>query len=258
MRRSFAVPALFLALALVSVAPARASHVACGDTITTDTTLDGDLTCPGDGLVVGADDVALDLGGHTISGADVGTGVFTEYNRTTVRRGSIRGFETGIFLGEGANSVVRRLLITNNVTGMLVSRVGANNATDGLLVRQNTLSGNAGAGLFSLDSYNLHIERNRVVGNGGIGLGLGGEVFRSVVEGNVASGNGGDGIEVADGPLIGDTPELANEVTRNTANFNADLGIEAPVATIALVIDGGGNRASGNGNPLQCVGITCR
>ncbi len=34
--------------------------------------------------------------------------------------------------------------------------------------------------------------------------------------------------------------------------LNADLGIEAPDA-----IDGGGNRASGNGNPLQCVGVAC-
>jgi hypothetical protein len=35
---------------------------------------------------------------------------------------------------------------------------------------------------------------------------------------------------------------------------NADLGIEA----VPGVTDGGGNRATGNGNPLQCVSITCR
>jgi hypothetical protein len=53
---------------------AVATHVSCGDTITTDTTLDSDLAnCPGPGLVIGADNVTLDLGGHTIDG-DGGTG----------------------------------------------------------------------------------------------------------------------------------------------------------------------------------------
>jgi hypothetical protein len=34
---------------------------------------------------------------------------------------------------------------------------------------------------------------------------------------------------------------------------NGDLGIEAVLG----VIDGGGNRAHANGNPLQCVGVIC-
>src|SRR6187397_2115134 len=43
--------------------------IACGDTITADTTLDRDLTgCRSNGLVIGADDITLDLNGHTISG----------------------------------------------------------------------------------------------------------------------------------------------------------------------------------------------
>ena len=43
-------------------------------------------------------------------------------------------------------------------------------------------------------------------------------------------------------------------ITRNVANDNGDLGIVAGAGTI----DGGGNRAFGNGNPLQCIGIACR
>ena len=42
-------------------------------------------------------------------------------------------------------------------------------------------------------------------------------------------------------------------MTRNTANDNRDLGIEA----VPGVIDGGGNRASGNGNVLQCTSVAC-
>ena len=48
---------------------APASHVACGDTITADTTLDNDLIdCPNNGIVIGADDITLDLNGHGIDG----------------------------------------------------------------------------------------------------------------------------------------------------------------------------------------------
>jgi hypothetical protein len=39
----------------------------------------------------------------------------------------------------------------------------------------------------------------------------------------------------------------------NTANRNHDLGIEA----VPGVIDGGGNKASGNGNPAQCLNVVC-
>ena len=48
---------------------ALASHVGCGDTITADTTLDSDLVnCPNNGIVIGAEDVTLDLNGHRIDG----------------------------------------------------------------------------------------------------------------------------------------------------------------------------------------------
>lgn len=62
---------------------------------------------------------------------------------------------------------------------------------------------------------------------------------------NIASNNFDDGIEAA---LPGAT------ITRNTANNNGDFGIEAVPGTI----DGGGNRAAGNGNPAQCVGVRCK
>jgi hypothetical protein len=42
-------------------------------------------------------------------------------------------------------------------------------------------------------------------------------------------------------------------VTGNEARNNGRLGIKA----VEGVIDGGGNRASGNGDPRQCVNIEC-
>jgi large repetitive protein len=43
-------------------------------------------------------------------------------------------------------------------------------------------------------------------------------------------------------------------VGQNVSNDNGELGINA----VPGVIDAGGNRASGNGNPLQCVNIVCQ
>ena len=49
--------------------PSSASHVSCGATITADTTLDSDLVdCPNHGIVIGADDITLDMNGHLVDG----------------------------------------------------------------------------------------------------------------------------------------------------------------------------------------------
>jgi hypothetical protein len=44
------------------------------------------------------------------------------------------------------------------------------------------------------------------------------------------------------------------KLTRNVARRNGDLGI----AAVRGVIDGGGNKASGNGDPRQCTHVVCR
>src|SRR5436309_5420776 len=65
--RLLLLAATVVALVSIGTEPALAAHVQCGDVITADTTLDGDLHCPADGLVIGADDLTLDLGGHLIA-----------------------------------------------------------------------------------------------------------------------------------------------------------------------------------------------
>jgi parallel beta-helix repeat protein len=67
----------------------------------------------------------------------------------------------------------------------------------------------------------------------------------SLLTGNVVIGSGDDGLDV-------DSPTTT--LTGNLAFRNDDLGIEA----VFGVIDGGGNKAHGNGNPLQCMNIVCR
>src|ERR671937_1865087 len=73
-RRTVGSLVAIVALAAASVmvfegSAASAAAVHCGDTITTDTTLHKDLVnCPNNGIVIGADNVTLDLNGHRIDG----------------------------------------------------------------------------------------------------------------------------------------------------------------------------------------------
>ena len=66
----------FLLVCLPTVfGPAAAADDLCGATIVADLKLDQDLTCAGNGLIVGADGIKLNLDGHTITGSGGGVGV---------------------------------------------------------------------------------------------------------------------------------------------------------------------------------------
>ena len=93
-------------------APAASPQPKCGDTITTDVTLHHNLVnCPNNGLLIGADNVALDLNGHTIDGdgtpaagcdpntefCDLGVVTDGHDDGVTVVHGSVREFLIGRF-----------------------------------------------------------------------------------------------------------------------------------------------------------------
>src|SRR5215216_7291731 len=69
---SLAVIPTFAVVALVALSGAEAAgqgQPKCGDKITADTTLHRDLVnCPNNGILIDADNVTLDLNGHTIDG----------------------------------------------------------------------------------------------------------------------------------------------------------------------------------------------
>jgi parallel beta-helix repeat protein len=89
-------------------------HVNCGDILTEDTVLDADLTCPQDTIAIhfGASNITLDLGGHTLSGYDPGTGILAQgYEGITIRNGTIEGFHDGVFLIDARNVIIEDLTI---------------------------------------------------------------------------------------------------------------------------------------------------
>jgi nitrous oxidase accessory protein NosD len=337
MTRFWGLLATVLAAAIVlALAPASAlaTHVSCGDTITTDTTLDSDLIdCPGNGVVIGADNITFDLNGHTIDGtSSSGDGVANvAHLGATIEGGTIQGFSVGVRLGtcspatgcpsgdilpSADGNIVRSLTISGNGVAIVLAKAAHNVIrknqlvdnrfgifvgsdrfvfTQDTLIEKNVISTTVGAAITTDRTQDeasvirnrisvppgsagieagfgsVHIERNRISGGDwGMFLGRGGgpvienRVSNALVDGiyadlwggsefvgNVATNNGDDGIQIDSGGAI---PGNSVVLTRNTANDNGDFGIEA----VPGVTDGGENKASGNGNPLQCLNVFCR
>jgi parallel beta-helix repeat protein len=164
-----------------------------------------------------------------------------------IRRNVTSGNYWGIFLEGGADGTqIERNLAAQNLYGIyLTDQRGATH------IRGNEVSRNSVVGISMSESVNARIEENLVVGNGNGGGIVAGSADldppggATLIAGNRASRNDADGI-YAYGRLT--------TVERNVGNDNADLGIDA----VGGVIDGGGNRAFGNGNPLQCLNVSCK
>ena len=94
-----------LLLAVPSAAPAA---VTCGQVITQDTTLDADLSCDVNGIVIGASGITLDLGGHSVSGNGVSI-LNHGYDDVTIENGSVDVNTVGIDLEGVQGNVVRNV-----------------------------------------------------------------------------------------------------------------------------------------------------
>jgi len=335
-RRASVLPSLALIIAAVAgtvAVPggeASASHVGCGDTITVDTTLDSDLVdCPNNGLVIGADDITLDLNGHTVGGdgtefagcpenefCDIGL-LNDGHDGVIVSRGSVRDFAFGVLIvGARHNRVVDLTVSKNAGSGIILFRssrnrvIGNSAHANGLqldqggislnrshrnLVKGNTLGRNGDLGVFMEKSDDNQIRENRMRGNpegaiiaegdgnvfsrNRIVRGGGGILITVVNRGETPVGNAIRRNEVRDvrasgiavdrgcckrtlvsrnhvagsgraGIIVGSP---STTITKNRAVRNDGLGIKA----VDGVIDGGGNRAHGNGDNRQCVNVRC-
>jgi parallel beta-helix repeat protein len=183
-----------------AVGPASANHVSCGDTIVADTTLDSDLVnCPNNGVVIGADDVTLDLNGHRIDGDGELTegcaedvicddGVVNDgHARVTIRDGSVREFALGVLVGGARKMRLLDLSVTRNMfPGVVIGE------STGTKLKRSVLAANGldtdEAGLVVFRSARSRIVRNSIRRNGDIGVfaeGAGNNIFaRNKLSGN--------------------------------------------------------------------------
>jgi len=244
--------------------------------------MDGPTGTVLDGLVVKDNEIGVDC--HYAPGCRVTNSVLQRNGRgiafaavdagcrprALVARNLIRHNGIGVWIAGCGTQVTRNRIEQNETKGVsieddVIADVSRNsiagNGTDGVYVQYLaivTISGNqiAGNGLHGIHldggigpygpSATMH--DNRVTRNSVDGIRVV-NAYRTVIERNRTERNGDDGVDI---DITFDF--ISSLVGRNVASFNGDLGIEADAGTI----DGGGNRARGNGNPAQCVGVSCK
>jgi len=229
--------------------------IVCGAEIAADTVLRHDLACDrGPALIVVADGITLDLGGHVVAGsADArgrGPGILLRgVSGVTVRNGTVQHFDAGVAVEGGGGNVIEGLTVQDNLgfpdddfgDGIVV-----NNSHDNI-VRGNIVRGN---GPFSGISLGPNATANQVVGNTvadndmshlgnpeagrqTMGIRIEGPAANSnKIIGNTVTGSGCDGIVVLatcdnpddEPPCAGTPPNEHNEIAQNTSNGNGRSG----------------------------------
>ena len=113
-RKLVAFGASFLFI-LVLGGVASATQLTCGQTLTSSVKLETDLTCTGFGFQVAADNVTIDLGGHTMTGTGGAAAVRilmgTTVKKVRVKNGTIIGFNFGINLRSANGAVIDHVLL---------------------------------------------------------------------------------------------------------------------------------------------------
>ncbi|HEX2191643.1 MAG TPA: right-handed parallel beta-helix repeat-containing protein [Acidimicrobiales bacterium] len=251
--------AVLVATVLATVAgssPAGAVHVSCGQTITQSTTLDSNVgPCPNNGIIIGADNITLNLNGFRVFGTTAtgdGAGVLL-VNRTgvTVTSGSVTDFDGGVAIAGGGGNTVVRVVAHNNIGASLGHPPAPSTAWgDGIAIQGsndnrilfNDVQNNgpySGIGLFTGDTDHPFIPPALVNGN--------------LVQGNNVQNNtacrldglcDNDGIRleprVGSNCLTGTTacPGRGNRVIGNTVERNGLDGIAIFAFTTSNLVQG--------------------
>ena len=314
-----------LAAAIVIGAGTAQAAVFCGKSITKDTTLKANLkNCPGEGLVIDAGDITLNLNGHKIDGenavASAGVRVFGHAGVTIKGGGGgrISEFATGVSSFGATGMKLSGVEVSDSSQGGV--RL---NATSGATIKNDVISEAQAYGIDLGNSDDNEVSGNAITGPdssaiGNVGISVTGS-DDNLISGNILSGGDDgawgmlvkgssagtkvkankfrgfslDGIDVYDGAKdtrvkknkaignsfdginVGASADIGTDVIYNLARRNDDDGIELDHANVRvgdnraldngdwgiiateLIVDLGGNTASGNLQGAQCSGISC-
>jgi parallel beta-helix repeat protein len=224
-------------------APPVPREVFCGEVITQSTLVTNDLIgCFGDGLVIGAPRIIVDLNGLFILGTGIGSGILNDgYSGVTIRNGTVQGFAHGVrLLPDSSLNVVERLAVAGNeVAGIEVGTVADTE------IRDNTIYLN-GVGIALVNgTTRTRVARNIVTANEETGLALlhsNGNCLE-VANSNEVRGNdvrfNDIGIQLVEGSR--------NVIVANNASSSTEYGIALEAGEFSFDNKVEGNAASANG-----------
>jgi parallel beta-helix repeat protein len=174
-------------------------------------------------------------------GGDEGPG-----DRNEVRGNRFVRNSEGIAVFRGSRNVLARNHLSQDGSGIGIEHGRHNLVTRNVIVDARHRGILVGIDLpdGSIGGVDNIIRRNLVKRSGGDAF-LINKKGTSVLRRNVASGAKDDGFDIE---------SRSTRLAKNRATHNAALGIQA----VRGVIDGGGNRASKNGDARQCVHVKCQ
>jgi len=175
--------------------------------IWSDYTLDRDITFSGDGFIVKANDVTLDLNGHTITGSGNRFGVdLYVTSGVVVKNGTIRNFAYGIYLGWSDDNTICGNTITNNIE----NGIGLS-LSDYNMICGNKITNNRDGIELTLSDFNM-ISGNKITNNNWDGIIVSHWSEGNAIFGNSITNNGYDGVLIleAHGNTI-----FENNITNN-------------------------------------------
>jgi hypothetical protein len=151
-----------------------------------------DLDCASDGIVVGKDNITINLGGHTLTGdrdpGDIGIDNTNEFDGVTVRNGSVREFDDGIFGFQADEMRIEGVVSAGNLN----RGIGIFNSTGAQVIRSDS-SGNDTHGIV-LDGTSAVVRGTAATRNALAGIYLTGDSHRVIS--SSSSRNGERGIEI--------------------------------------------------------------
>jgi CSLREA domain-containing protein len=205
---------------------------------------------------------------NTVSGSPSASGVqfLNASNANRLERNTLTGNQAGVLISASdANEVIDNIIRQNLGVGIDLELANAG------IIRGNDVRENV-TGISLLDSSNNRVEANNESGSTGSGgIVVEGNSSSNVITGNQANDGLGDGISVASASV----PGSGNVIEHNTASGNTGDGIQVSAAVHTVTanvadsnggwgiyaiqgnMDGGGNQATGNGEPAQCFTIVC-
>jgi parallel beta-helix repeat protein len=252
--------------------------IKCGDTISQSGSYQLGASCtnfPGNAITIQASNVALNLGGFTISGPginatqckklpNVNDGIVVmspaangRIASVTIQNGRIEGFVNGISLTGTDGVHLVSLTLTRGCNGLLLQGANASGIHD------NTFSDNLSQGVMMNASYNNWIHHNFVNGNGVNSVSVvsapgGGFLMvgsnRNLIGGNDVLGSGNYGIALtspgAGGPAS--SGSNGNELLKNNVSgTKGGPGMRISVGEMNIVADNTANSNSADGIVIQ-------
>jgi parallel beta-helix repeat protein len=224
--------------------------VSCGEVITEDTTLQQDLTCPDDGVIIRGSGIEFNMNGHTISSTDEddsvdlsmdldgnsGILVSNADDVTITGLGKVSGFSTGVRFTGSSGAVIEDVALTDNGVGALVSgsteieinknSVSGNSfgivleSSDDGVISFNQVTSNLEAGIVLLDSDRNTIAVNTILANGETGIFVDAQSTENVIDYNTAIGHDEADMNNANG--------MPTNINDNSFGENNNCGTSTP------------------------------